>query len=63
VTVTAGSAPHSIATMRIATCAGGPDGTEMPARPVALLLTRRRTIDYCRVAAAPCCLPGRRLSA
>ncbi|HEY6276777.1 MAG TPA: hypothetical protein VIX86_10640 [Streptosporangiaceae bacterium] len=49
--------------MRIATDAGRPEGGETPARPVPLLLTRRRTIDYCRVAAAPRCRPGPRPSA
>jgi len=54
VTVTAASAPHTIAAMRIATWAGTADGGEQAAQPVPLLLTRRRTIDYCRVSAAPC---------
>jgi hypothetical protein len=40
--------------MRIATWAGTADGGQQAARPVPLLLTRRRTIDYCRVSAAPC---------
>ena len=60
VTVTAASAPHTIAAMRIATWAGTADGGEQAAQPVPLLLTRRRIIDYCRVSAAPC---ARRLPA
>jgi len=50
-TVTAAIAPHTIAAMRNATWAGT---GQKAARPVPLLLTRRRTIDYCRVSAAPC---------
>jgi hypothetical protein len=54
VTVTAAIAPHSIAAMRIATWASTADGGQQAARPLPLLLTRRRTIDYCRMSAAPC---------
>ena len=53
-TVTAALAPHTIAALRNATWAGTADGGQKAARPVPLLLTRRRTIDYCRVSAAPC---------
>jgi hypothetical protein len=53
-TVTAAIVPHTIAAMRITTWAGTADGHQQAARPVPLLLTRRRTIDYCRVSAAPC---------
>lgn len=59
-TVTATIAPHTIAAMRIARHAGRADRGQTPARPVSPLLTRRRTIDYCRVAAAPCGQPGQR---
>lgn len=58
-TVTAAIAPHTIAAMPIATGAGRPDGV----RPAVPLLTRRRTIDYCRVSAAPCHQPARRPAA
>jgi hypothetical protein len=40
--------------MRNATLAGTAGRGQKAARPVPLLLTRRRTIDYCRVSAAPC---------
>jgi hypothetical protein len=43
--------------MPIATDAGGPDAWGMPAWCVLMPLTRRRTIDYCRVATALCPVP------
>jgi hypothetical protein len=60
VTVTAAIARPTIAAMRIVTWA---DSGQQAAKPVPLLLTRRRTIDYCRVSAAPCRPPARRPSA
>lgn len=50
--MTAAIAPHTIAAMRT-TWAVTADGGRVAPRPAPLLLTRRRTIDYCRVSAAP----------
>ncbi len=52
--VTAAAGPPTIAGMRIAGWADRADRGHLPAGPVPLLLTRRRTIDYCRVSAAAC---------
>jgi hypothetical protein len=43
--------------MPIATNAGGRDARELPVWRVPTLLTRRRSIDYCRVATALCPVP------
>jgi hypothetical protein len=49
--------------MPIATDAGGRDAFETPAWRVPTPLTRRRTIDYCRVATALCPAPRQRRAA
>jgi hypothetical protein len=56
--VTAGTRVHSIGAMRAAGTVGRP--ARMPGRPAgSAMLTMRRQIDYCRVAAA-LCRPGPR---
>jgi len=52
--VTPGMGTPSIRSMPIATNPGGRDAAGMPAWRVPVVLTRRRTIDYCRVATALC---------
>jgi hypothetical protein len=49
--------------MPIATDAGGRRAWGMPAWRVPMLLTRRRTIDYCRVATTLCPVPRQRRAA
>jgi hypothetical protein len=49
--------------MPIATSAGGPGACGMPVWRAPMLLTRRRTIDYCRVATALCPGPPRQRQA
>jgi len=49
--------------MPIATNPGGRDAGGMPAWRVPVMLTRRRTIDYCRVATALCPTPRQRRAA
>jgi len=49
--------------MPIATDAGGRDAGTTPAGRAPMLLTRRRTVDYCRVATALCPVPRQRQAA
>jgi hypothetical protein len=52
--VTGGRGTHSIRSMPIATNAARLDAWRAPASRAPVLLTRRRTVDYCRVATALC---------
>ncbi|HEY7360566.1 MAG TPA: hypothetical protein VH642_07125 [Streptosporangiaceae bacterium] len=49
--------------MPTATHAGRTQAWRAPARRAPALLTRRRTVDYCRVATALCPRPHRRQAA
>ncbi|HSS89947.1 MAG TPA: hypothetical protein VLL69_11555 [Streptosporangiaceae bacterium] len=49
--------------MPTATNAGRPDAWQAPAWRTPALLTRRRTVDYCRVATALCPGPPHRRQA
>ena len=53
-TVTAAHSPLPISARLLSPAGASRAGGRQAARPVPLLLTRRRTIDYCRVSAAPC---------
>ena len=61
--VTSGRGAHSIRAMPTATNAGRADAWQAPAWRAPALLTRRRTVDYCRVATALCPGPPRRRQA
>jgi hypothetical protein len=61
--VTAGMGAPSIGSMPIAVNAGGREVRGRPAWRVPTLLTRRRSIDYCRVATALCPVPRQRQAA
>jgi hypothetical protein len=50
---------HSIGRMLSPRTTGGPAGTPPLHPPGSAMLTRRRQVDYCRVAAALCPAPGR----
>jgi hypothetical protein len=58
--VTSGVGTHSIMPMPIAAAAGRPPAWGTPAWRAPAPLTRRRTVDYCRVATALCPGPPRR---
>jgi hypothetical protein len=62
--VTGGRGTHSIGSMPIATNAARLDAWRARASRAPVLLTRRRTVDYCRVATALCpWLPRQRQAA
>jgi hypothetical protein len=61
--VTGGRGTHSIRPMPIATNAARLDAWRAPALRAPVLLTRRRTVDYCRVATALCPWPPRQRQA
>jgi len=54
---------HSIGAMPTATYAGRADAWRAPAWRAPALLTRRRTVDYCRVATTLCPWPPRQRQA
>jgi hypothetical protein len=58
--VTSGVGTHSISPMPIAATAGRPPAWGTSAWRAPVPLTRRRTVDYCRVATALCPGPPRR---
>jgi hypothetical protein len=61
--VTSAMGAHSIGAMPTATHAGRTDAWRAPAWRAPALLTRRRTVDYCRVATALCPWPPRQRQA